>query len=882
MVKRSVGVTTIWVHLPEQRPVFERDQNGNAVERGASQLQRYFSRPQGVAFDRLLILDYFELYVVGAVVAPPPNGDGSGMMQTHDNAVPPRRVSRRAGLHAARLGVVPPTATELYFLRLLLLNRPARTYEQLRLLPGAEEPCATFGEACVELGLIDADGGEYARCFRDAVRDAVTTPAALRHLFVTLVMFGGMENDGAAARQLLDEHETSMYDDYRRDVLTRHNVSLDDANAPPPAHDDRSPLAQVLRSALVLSRRKLLSTLIQLFGDRGMDNARDVLALTEQDLPMQVAERGASRACTPLSDESIALIVAKEKLYWRGRVREQIAIDADVALLNQQQRRLFDHVLARVTAVESGAVNSQQLASLFVLNGSAGVGKTFTARIIAEQMRRAEKIVLIAASTGIAACMFDGALTAHRLFKLPVTDSSDLAGTFASMLTSRHDSWHLLKNASLLLWDECFAMHNRVFGAVSSLLQQVREAPGVLFGGIPTILIGDARQVAPIVPGEGNEAAIRSASLQSTAFWHASTRVTLWQSMRQADDTTFARYLQRVGDGQRTPCDDDNDDMVGEFQQLSSTQHRVPILPSISRTDDAVAFVSRLFPDVNDSVACARSAIVCSLIRDTVTWNALVLRRLPGATIRVASATRVLQDTGEARVLVGDRHRARSNDAFTDEYLQTVQPSGIPPHLLCFKPGMTLVLIRNLSPKDHLMNGTKLVLRRVINQRILVVQRVSPIDGTLSEMEHHIPRLPFTFKLPRSLTNIRRRQFPVLPAYAITVHRAQCQTLSAVGIDNTVSMFGHGMLFVALSRARAAGNVTVYTGESPDDAILRQQRSQPQRNAAPPPPNNRDNHSDRLLRKTHFVNIVYRSLLDDVLKDVARDRQQHEQRQQQQ
>ena len=52
--------------------------------------------------------------------------------------------------------------------------------------------------------------------------------------------------------------------------------------------------------------------------------------------------------------------------------------------------------------------------------------------------------------------------------------------------------------------------------------------------------------------------------------------------------------------------------------------------------------------------------------------------------------------------------------------------------------------------------------------------------------------LPFT---------LRRRQFPVRLAFAMTINKAQGQSLKVVGIHLHTPVFAHGQLYVAISRA---------------------------------------------------------------------------------
>ena len=59
---------------------------------------------------------------------------------------------------------------------------------------------------------------------------------------------------------------------------------------------------------------------------------------------------------------------------------------------------------------------------------------------------------------------------------------------------------------------------------------------------------------------------------------------------------------------------------------------------------------------------------------------------------------------------------------------------------------------------------------------------------------------------------LKRRQFPIIPAYAITINKSQGQTFDHVGVNLQTEVFSHGMLYVALSRSRNAQNVKINIG----------------------------------------------------------------------
>ena len=65
---------------------------------------------------------------------------------------------------------------------------------------------------------------------------------------------------------------------------------------------------------------------------------------------------------------------------------------------------------------------------------------------------------------------------------------------------------------------------------------------------------------------------------------------------------------------------------------------------------------------------------------------------------------------------------------------------------------------------------------------------------------------------------LKRRQFPVRLAFALTINKAQGQSVKHIGIDLRTPVFSHGQLYVALSRATSSQNIQVLLPEEERDS----------------------------------------------------------------
>jgi ATP-dependent DNA helicase PIF1 len=82
-----------------------------------------------------------------------------------------------------------------------------------------------------------------------------------------------------------------------------------------------------------------------------------------------------------------------------------------------------------------------------------------------------------------------------------------------------------------------------------------------------------------------------------------------------------------------------------------------------------------------------------------------------------------------------------------------------------------------------------------------------------------IPRLSITPSDTEQMPfTLHRRQFPVRPAFAMTINKAQGQTLKMVGIFLPKPVFTHGQLYVAMSRIGCPEGVKLLVTDGWEDA----------------------------------------------------------------
>lgn len=439
--------------------------------------------------------------------------------------------------------------------------------------------------------------------------------------------------------------------------------------------------------------------------------------------------------------------------------------------LSNEQRRVLELV------VEKGQ-------SVF-FTGAAGTGKSVLMRAIIADLKkkfaRDPERVAVTASTGLAACNIGG-ITLHSFSGIGL-GKEDAAALVKKVRRNPKAKNRWLKVKCLII-DEVSMVDGELFDKLSQIGRLIRNN-GRPWGGIQLIITGDFFQLPPVPEGGQRDVKFAfDASTWSTSIDHT---IGLTEVFRQKDPE-FARML--------------NEMRIGEIS--AATEKSFKSLSRPLKFDDGLD-MSQLYP--------TRAQVESS--------NASRLRALPGELRRFEA-----MDSGDPQ----NRDRLLANM--------------MAPKALDLKIGAQVMLIKNWD--ESLVNGS---LGKVIAFSDLKafemkdageydadmddamakarqkLKMFSKSDGESESDGQVFPVVQFIgtdgmarvvlvqpedwkVELPNGEVQATRSQLPLILAWALSIHKAQGQTLERVTVD-LGKVFEKGQAYVALSRATSQHGLQV-------------------------------------------------------------------------
>lgn len=301
-----------------------------------------------------------------------------------------------------------------------------------------------------------------------------------------------------------------------------------------------------------------------------------------------------------------------------------------------------------------------------------------------------------------------------------------------------------MKQTDILMIDEVSMIPSKLFDEMDAMLQTIRHN-STPFGGIRLVMVGDMKQLAPI----------RDRNIMHSSIWKVirPLEIVFDTPHRFSADPSWAKLLDRVRENRMTR----EDKILINSRKKSS--HYIEKWEKIHKRP-----IPRIY--------CRRQIVD--------EYNLKKMQELPSETTAFDAIDLTVYQ-GAAALSDGSRRTLLAN-------LSVQLPSRVE-----VKIGAFMMITYNLDTAKGIVNGTTGIVER-IDKDVIVLRDKNQIPLPVTRAE--------ITELHANGCGVSRRQFPLVLAYAFTVHKAQGSEFDRVvlHIDPT-AFFAGGHLYTMLSRA---------------------------------------------------------------------------------
>lgn len=392
----------------------------------------------------------------------------------------------------------------------------------------------------------------------------------------------------------------------------------------------------------------------------------------------------------------------------------------------------------------------------YFITGKAGTGKSF---LLNAFKKRTQKSYIVLAPTGIAALNVDG-VTLHSAFGYRNLVNLDVDSISPWTIRLKSEKQLVLKNVSTIIIDEISMVRSDTFEKIDRILKVINRTDKP-FGGKQILLFGDLFQLPPIVNKPEHDFLMDYFGGIHFFCSHAYKQSNfnfreLTINHRQEKDAAFFEILNRIRDGSVTSDDIKalNERVVQDF---SVYDRFTTLLPTKAEVEKLNQFrISQLKTD--ERAYCAK----------------IITDKYPNQTRKL------------------------------DEIFPIADT-------LRLKKGVLVMMVAN-DPEHRWVNGTLGIIEALSSKRILVsinkrTYDIEPFEFSAQEVTYENGKLVY-----EDILTVM--QYPIVPAYAITIHKSQGQTYKNI-ICNINRCFADGQAYVALSRCASLNGLHLTDKVSP-------------------------------------------------------------------
>ena len=376
--------------------------------------------------------------------------------------------------------------------------------------------------------------------------------------------------------------------------------------------------------------------------------------------------------------------------------------------------------------------------SVFI-TGRAGTGKS---TLLTYFCRTTAKKTVVLAPTGVAALNVKGQ-TIHSFFKF----RPNMTPETVRKLRAKDEGKNLYKELDAIVIDEISMVRADLLDCVDKFLRLNGPLENKPFGGVQMIFIGDLYQLSPVVTGSDREI---FKTLYKTPYFYGAHVFEFFEMECVELQKVYRQHDQKFID------------LLNSVRNNTINEKGLELLRQRVKPDFAPA-PGDFYVYLTTTNAMAE------------TINAAQLAKL---------ATPALVFSGEIEGEFGKENLPTAID-------------------LKIKPGAQIMMLNN-DIQGRWVNGSigeiKGLLKNNKGEDVIIADLN---DGSAVEIE------PFTWEIYRSFINNGQlasevigtfTQYPLMLAWAVTIHKSQGKTFDNVIIDIGNGAFAHGQTYVALSR----------------------------------------------------------------------------------
>lgn len=417
--------------------------------------------------------------------------------------------------------------------------------------------------------------------------------------------------------------------------------------------------------------------------------------------------------------------------------------------MNQIDDTQFNGSQRRAYNVITSTIGTRSICDkkCFFLNGAAGTGKTYLLNAIAEYCENNNLNFISVAYTGIAACTLIGGSTIHSRFHL---SWNEYPAVICNMSNATKNE---LKQCDVILWDQAAACGKQNFEKIDGFLRALTNNK-LPFGGKVVVIAGDFNECLPILQGYNQQDTVKE-TLKWSNLWPLLQKFTLNVSYR-----SHINWIINVGRGELNPVK----------------------LPERCRVQSMKKLISGVFGD--------------HLNEETPNRMILTLFNAEVEEMNFDCISQLTRDRFEPlksynyfkKIKEGKKSKWYDIDEFMEEL-----PANFPSEVLNLSVKCPIILKRSYEGYPQ---GTRLVVRKLNHTTITAEVACGTDEGAEVKIHKVVTRM----SLKDGNVEFARVQFPVDLCFAMTINKAQGIQFDKAGLYLPRPVFGHGQLYVALSR----------------------------------------------------------------------------------